>query len=158
MPEAGEKAPEFELKNQRGETIRLRDYKGKKVGLYFYPKDNTPGCTKQGCSIRNSSEALKKKGITVFGVSMDGVESHAVFAKKQGFDFPILSDEKGEVCRKYGVIKEKSMFGNTFLGIKRTTFLIDEKGLIKAVIRKPDVNDHANEIIAGFGKYTAKSE
>ncbi|HLC92621.1 MAG TPA: thioredoxin-dependent thiol peroxidase [archaeon] len=151
MIEKGQKAPSFALKDQSGKEHKLADYKGKKLALYFYPKDDTSGCTTQGCSIRDNFSALKENGIAVLGVSKDSVESHKKFVEKFKFNFPILSDEKGGVLEKYGVWKEKSMYGKTFLGIARTTFLINEKGTVVKVIAKPNVAEHAKEIIEGFG-------
>ncbi|MBI4209899.1 MAG: thioredoxin-dependent thiol peroxidase [Candidatus Diapherotrites archaeon] len=151
MIQEGQKAPEFRLDDQYGKEHSLREYKGRKVALYFYPKDDTPGCTAQGCSIRDSFAALKEKGIIVLGVSKDSVESHKKFSGKFGFNFPILSDPDGKVIEKYGVWKEKSMYGKTFMGIARTTFLIDENGIIVKVIGRPDTANHAGEIIRGFG-------
>lgn len=150
-PETGKKAPLFSLSDQNGKLHSLADYCGKKLALYFYPKDDTPGCTAQGCSVRDNFAALKEKGIVVLGVSKDSVDSHKKFAEKFKFNFPVLSDEKGETIEKYGVWKEKSMYGRTFLGIARTTFLIDEKGKIVKVIERPDTANHAREIIEGFG-------
>jgi len=150
MPVVGDKAPQFSLPDQNGKIHALSNYTGKKVAVYFYPKDDTSGCTSQGCNIRDNLGRLKKYGIVVLGISKDGVESHKKFAEKFKFNFPILSDEKGEVLGKYGVWKEKSMYGKTFLGTHRTTFLIDEKGIVVKVIAKPDVAGHAEEIIAGF--------
>ncbi|MAG18069.1 MAG: thioredoxin-dependent thiol peroxidase [Candidatus Diapherotrites archaeon] len=150
MLETGQKAPGFSLKSQGEKTIKLSDFKGKKVALYFYPKDDTPGCTKQGCNIRDNFSELRKKGIIVLGISKDSIQKHQKFSGKYGFNFPILSDENGKVIEKYGVFKEKSMFGKTFMGIKRTTFLIDENGKIKKIIKKPDVINHSEEIISGF--------
>ena len=150
MLEIGNKAPEFSLKNQEGKTFKLSDYKGKKLALYFYPKDDTPGCTTQACNIKDNYSELKKKGITVLGISKDSIESHKKFSQKFKFDFPILADEDKTVIAKYGVFKKKSMFGNTFMGIKRTTFLIDENGRIKDIITKPKNDEHAQEIIEKF--------
>ncbi|PIN85761.1 MAG: thioredoxin-dependent thiol peroxidase [Candidatus Diapherotrites archaeon CG11_big_fil_rev_8_21_14_0_20_37_9] len=150
MPKSGEKAPDFSLPNQKGNVVKLSELKGKKVCLYFYPKDDTPGCTKQACNIRDNWKALEKKGILVFGISKDSVKSHGKFAEKYSFSFPVLSDEKKEVIEKYGVFKEKSMYGKTFLGVQRTTFLINEKGIIIKIIKKPVVGNHAEEIVAGF--------
>ncbi len=150
MLQEGEKAPEFSLPDQGGKTHSLADYRGKKVALYFYPKDDTPGCTAQGCSIRDNFSGLKKKGIFVIGISKDSVESHKKFAEKFKFGFPILSDTEGKIIEAYGAWKEKSMYGKTFLGIARTTFLIDEVGTIKKIIAKPDTAGHAKEIIEGF--------
>lgn len=152
MLEVNDKAPSFSLKNQDGKTFKLSDYKGKKLALYFYPRDNTPGCTAQACNIRDNYSALKKNGITVLGISKDSVESHKKFSKKFEFDFPILADEETTVIEKYGIFKKKSMFGKSFMGIKRTTFLIDEKGRIKDIIISPQVGEHAKEIIERFEK------
>ncbi|MCH7902664.1 thioredoxin-dependent thiol peroxidase [archaeon] len=150
MLEVNDKAPSFSLKNQDGKTFKLSDYKGKKLALYFYPRDNNHGCTAQACNIRDNYSALKKNGITVLGISKDSVESHKKFSKKFEFDFPILADEETTVIEKYGVFKKKSMFGKSFMGIKRTTFLIDEKGRIKGIIISPQVGEHAKEIIERF--------
>lgn len=150
MLEIGNKAPSFSLKNQEGKTFKLSDYKGKRLALYFYPRDDTPGCTIQACNIRDNYSALKKKGITVLGISKDSMESHKKFSQKFEFDFPILADEEKTVIEKYGVFKEKSMFGKSFMGIKRTTFLINEKGRIKDIIRGPKVGEHSKEIIERF--------
>lgn len=150
MLEIGDNAPSFSLKNQDGKLFKLSDYKGKKLALYFYPKDNTPGCTIQACNIRDSYSALKKKGITVLGISKDNVESHKKFSQKFKFSFPILADEKTETITKYDVFKKKSMFGHSFMGVKRTTFLIDENGKIKDIIKSPQTGEHAKEIIEKF--------
>ncbi len=147
---AGMKAPDFTLADQQGKMHSLSDYLGKKVAVYFYPKDDTPGCTAQGCSIRDNFSALAEKDIIVLGISKDNVESHKKFADKFKFNFPILSDPDGKVIESYGAWKEKSMYGRTFLGIARTTFLIDEKGSLVKVIEKPDTAQHAQEIINGF--------
>ena len=146
----GMKAPDFSLPSQDGGKVKLSDFRGKKIALYFYPKDETSGCTTQACNIRDNWEALKKKGIHVFGVSKDSIESHKKFSEHHKFSFPILSDEKMETLQKYGVWKEKSMYGKTFLGIHRTTFLIDENGKIRKIISKPDVSNHSLEIFMGF--------
>ncbi len=150
MLSVGKKAPGFSLKDQNGKLRRLSDYKGKKLAIYFYPKDDTPGCTTQGCNIRDNFGKLGKYGIEVLGISKDNVESHKKFSGKYQFNFPILADEKGEVIEKYGVWKEKSMYGKTFMGICRTTFLIDENGKVVKIIAKPDVSNHAEEITEGF--------
>ncbi|MCR4369010.1 MAG: thioredoxin-dependent thiol peroxidase [archaeon] len=152
MPEVGKKAPGFALIDQNAKSHKLSDYLGKKVALYFYPKDDTPGCTTQGCNIRDNYSALNKSGIVVLGVSKDKQDSHKKFAQKYSLNFPILSDEKLEVLKKYGVWREKSMYGKTFLAVHRTTFLIDEKGVLKKIISKPNVSQHAEEIEQGFGE------
>lgn len=148
---AGKNAPGFSLPDQYGKAHALKDYTGRKVALYFYPKDDTPGCTTQGCSIRDNFSALREKGIVVLGVSKDSVESHKKFADKFKFGFPLLSDPEGRTIEAYGAWKKKSMYGKTFLGICRTTFLIDESGKVVKVLDKPDVARHAQEIIEGFG-------
>lgn len=147
----GDKAPAFSLPDQEGKMHKLGDYKGKKLAIYFYPKDDTPGCTTQGCNIRDNYTKLKEKGIAIIGISKDSAESHVNFAAKFKLNFPILSDEKMDALQKYGAWKEKSMYGKTFLGVARTTFLVDEKGKIVKIISKPNVSSHADEIIAGFG-------
>ncbi len=152
MIETGKNAPQFQLKDQEGKIHRLADYSGKKVALYFYPKDDTPGCTTQGCNIRDNFDRLKKYEIVVLGISKDSVESHKKFADKFNFNFPILSDESTKTIEAYGAWKEKSMYGKTFMGIARTTVLIDERGKIVKIIGKPDVANHADEIIAGFAE------
>ncbi|MEK6957471.1 MAG: thioredoxin-dependent thiol peroxidase [archaeon] len=150
MIQEGQKAPDFSLKDQNNETVKLSSLKGKKVALYFYPKDDTPGCTAQACNIRDNYAELKKNGILVYGISKDSIDSHKKFAQKYKFFFPILSDETGKVIEAYGAWKEKSMYGKTFMGIARTTFLIDEKGTIKKIISKPNVAEHTKEIIEGY--------
>ena len=131
MIEVGDRAPSFKLPAAGGGDISLSELKGKKVVLYFYPKDDTPGCTKEACSFQENAGPLKKKGAVVLGVSADSVASHDKFASKYTLQFPLLSDETKEVCKSYGVWKEKSMYGRTFMGIERTTFIIDEEGKIK---------------------------
>lgn len=147
----GTKAPGFSLPDQNGQLRSLSDYHGKKLAIYFYPKDDTPGCTTQGCNVRDNYQKLIEKGINVVGISKDNIESHKKFASKFKFNFPILSDESMEVLKAYGVWNEKNFFGKTALGIKRTTFLINEKGIIIKVIEKPNVSRHAQEIAEGFG-------
>ncbi len=149
--EIGKKAPGFSLAGQDGKMHSLADYSGKKVAVYFYPKDDTPGCTAQGCSIRDNFSSLAEKGIIVLGISKDSVESHKKFSDKFGFNFPILSDPEGKTIGAYGAWKEKSMYGKTFLGIARMSVLIDEKGKVVKVIEKASPAKHAQEIIEGFG-------
>jgi peroxiredoxin Q/BCP len=150
MLEVGSKAPDFEGETQDGSTIRLSDYKGQKVALYFYPKDNTPGCTKQACNLRDNSPILTEKGIQVIGVSGDSVKSHANFAGKYGLPFPLIADSDKSIMEAYGVWGEKKMYGRTFLGTKRTTYLIDEEGTVIKVIKKPKTSDHSAEVLEGF--------
>jgi thioredoxin-dependent peroxiredoxin len=148
MLKVGDKAPLFALSDGDGKTIALKDLGGKKIVLYFYPKDNTSGCTKEACSFQDNLSAAKKKGAIVLGVSADSADSHARFASKYGLSFPLLSDEKKEVLKTYGVWKEKSMYGRKYMGIERTTFVLDEKGNITHIFPKVKVDGHVNEVIA----------
>lgn len=144
----GDKAPDFKLPSGTGESVSLKDYKGKKVILYFYPKDDTPGCTKEACSFRDNISILQRKGAVVIGVSPDSVESHKKFAEKFHLPFTLVSDEAKDVIKKYGVWKQKSMYGRTYMGIERTTFVIDEKGIISRIFPKVKVDGHTEEILA----------
>jgi thioredoxin-dependent peroxiredoxin len=148
MLKIGKKAPDFVLPSADGKSYHLNDFAGKKVVLYFYPKDNTSGCTKEACSFESNRMALKKKGAIVVGVSADSVESHEKFAKKQGLTFPLLSDEKKKIIKTYGVWKEKSMYGKKYFGIERTTVVIDEKGFIRHIFRKVKVDGHTEDVLA----------
>ena len=147
MIKAGDKAPAFSLPAGDGTTLSLKDFKGKKIVLYFYPKDNTSGCTKEACSFQENLSALKKKGAVLLGVSADGVSSHAKFAAKYGLSFPLLSDEKKELLKAFGVWKEKSMYGKMYMGIERSTFVIDERGTIAHIFQKVKVEGHAKEVL-----------
>ena len=151
MPEAGQKAPEFTAASQDGDEISLTDYRGRKVVLYFYPKDDTPGCTKQACNLRDEYSTLLEKGIAVIGVSADDVDSHARFADKYELPFPLLADPEHEILEKYGVWRQRNLYGRLSMGIQRTTFLIDEDGTIRDVIKRPNVDDHASEVLERFG-------
>src|SRR5438046_4257293 len=122
MLAVGETAPDFALRSDDGRRMSLKDFRGKKVVLYFYPKDDTPGCTKEACSFRDNLARVRSKGAIVLGVSKDDLESHAKFREKYSLSFPLLSDPEGKVLGAYGVWKEKSMYGKTFMGIERTTF------------------------------------
>ncbi|MGI8542587.1 MAG: thioredoxin-dependent thiol peroxidase [Aridibacter sp.] len=150
MIEPGEKAPDFTGKDQNGEEIKLSDYKGKKVVLYFYPKDDTPGCTKQACSLRDGFAELKKNNIEVLGVSADDKESHQKFIEKYDLPFTLLADTEKEIINKYGVYGEKNMYGKKYMGIKRTAFLIDEKGKIKKIFKRVKTDEHADEVLKAF--------
>jgi peroxiredoxin Q/BCP len=150
MIEPGEKAPDFTGKDQNGEEIKLSDYKGKKVVLYFYPKDDTPGCTKQACSLRDGFAELKKNNIEVLGVSADDKESHQKFIEKYDLPFTLLADIDKTIINKYGVYGEKNMYGKKYMGIKRTTFLIDEKGKIKKIFKRVKTDEHADEVLKAF--------
>lgn len=150
MPEPGDPAPAFEGMSQTGDVIRLDDYKGKKIALYFYPKDHTPGCTKQACNLRDEYQLLQRGDIAVVGVSADPVESHEKFAEKHNLPFPLIADPEHNILNAYGVWGERNLYGRKFMGTKRTTFLIDEQGIIRQVIKRPKVGAHAAEIIEKF--------
>lgn len=145
------RAPAFTLQSDTGEKVSLKDFKGKTVILYFYPKDSTPGCTQEACDFRDSLAALKRKGAVVLGISKDSVESHRKFKEKQGLNFPLLSDPDGSVCEAYGVWKEKSLYGRKFMGIERTTFVIGPDGTIQQVYPKVKVKGHAAEVLEFLG-------
>ena len=147
MPEEGKKAPTFKLTDQNEKTISLNDYKGKNVILYFYPKDDTPGCTAEACSFRDDFPKFKKVDAVILGVSPDSVESHKKFAKKYNLNFSLLADEDKEVIKKYDVWKEKSMYGRKYMGVERTTYIIDPEGKIKKIFRKVKVDGHNKEVM-----------
>jgi peroxiredoxin Q/BCP len=148
MLKIGQKAPDFLLASSDGKTVKLKDFSGKKIVLYFYPKDDTSGCTKEACSFESNLTVIKKKGAAVIGVSVDSVDSHVKFAKKYGLNFPLLSDEKKETIKTYGVWKEKSMYGKKYFGIERTTIVIDEKGIVQQIFNKVKVDGHTDEVLA----------
>lgn len=148
----GDKAPAFKLKNQDGGTISLNDLKGKPVVLYFYPKDNTSGCTKEACNFRDEFPKFRKIKAEIIGVSADSVESHKKFADKYKLPFNLLSDEKEEVLEKYGVWQEKSMYGKKYMGIVRTTFVIGSDGKIKKIFPKVKVDNHNKEVMEALKK------
>ncbi|GAA3948845.1 thioredoxin-dependent thiol peroxidase [Chitinophaga oryziterrae] len=143
----GDKAPVFKGKDQSGKDVTLTSLKGRKVILYFYPKDMTPGCTAQACNLRDNYDALLKKGYAVVGVSVDGEKSHQKFAEKYDLPFPLLADDNKEIVTQYGVFGEKQMMGKTYNGVYRTTFLINENGIIDKIIKKPDTKNHTEEIL-----------
>lgn len=143
----GDKAPSFKLKNQDGKTISLSDLKGKPIVLYFYPKDDTSGCTKEACNFRDEFPKFGKMKAEIIGVSADSVESHKKFAQKYKLPFNLLSDEKKEVIEKYGVWQEKSMYGKKYMGIVRTTFIIDASGKIGKIFPKVKVDNHNKEVM-----------
>jgi len=148
----GAKAPDFSLLTGDGSTLSLGDLKGRKVVLYFYPKDNTSGCTREACAFNDSLKVLEKKGARVIGVSADSVASHRKFADKYNLAFPLLADEKKEMIKKYGVWKEKSMYGKKYMGIERTTFVIDERGVIAKIFPKVKVDGHVEEVLGALGE------
>ena len=143
----GDKAPEFSLLGDDGKQHSLKEFKGKKVVLYFYPKDDTSGCTKEACSFRDNLSAIKKKGAVVVGVSADGADSHRKFISKYDLNFTLLSDESRSVLESYRVWKQKNFMGRTYMGIERTTFIIDERGTISHVFRKVKVENHTQEVL-----------
>ena len=145
--EVGQTAPEFESKDQDGNPIKLADFRGKKVVLYFYPKDNTPGCTAQACNLRDNYESLQKAGYVVLGISSDAEKSHKKFIEKFELPFPLIADEDKSVHEKYGTWVEKNMYGRKYMGTARTTFIIDEKGVIEEIISKVKTKEHTNQII-----------
>jgi peroxiredoxin Q/BCP len=148
MLKIGHKAPDFTLASGNGKTLSLKDFSGKKIILYFYPKDNTSGCTKEACSFETNLKAIKKKGAVLVGISADSVDSHVKFAEKYGLNFPLLSDEKKDVIKSYGVWKEKSMYGRKYFGIERTTVMIDELGIVQHIFSKVKVDGHTEEVFA----------
>jgi peroxiredoxin Q/BCP len=143
----GMKAPAFKLPSDSGESVTLASLKGSKVVLYFYPKDDTPGCTQESCDFRDNFARLKKKGVQVFGISRDSVASHTKFKTKYALPFSLLADEKGRVCEAYGVWKEKNLYGLKYMGIERTTVVIDEAGKIKNVYPKVSVKGHVDQVM-----------
>ena len=143
----GLKAPDFEGIDQNGKEVKLSDFTGKKVVLYFYPKDNTPGCTAEACDLRDNYNLLLKKGFIVIGVSPDNEISHKGFAGKYSLPFPLIADTSKKILNDYGVWGEKKMFGRRYFGVIRTTFVIDEKGIIEKIITKVDTAGHAEQII-----------
>jgi peroxiredoxin Q/BCP len=142
----GMKAPSFEGTDQNGKTIRLSDFSGKKLVLYFYPKDNTPGCTAEACNLRDNHQIMLNKGFAVVGVSMDSEKSHKGFASKFSLPFPLIADTSGKIVNDYGVYGEKKMYGKSYMGIVRTTFIIDEKGIIEKIISKVETSNHSEQI------------
>jgi len=143
----GDKAPAFKGKNQDGKTVQLSDYKGKKLVLYFYPKDNTPGCTAQACNLKDNYAALRKAGFEIVGISSDDEKSHTKFITKFDLPFDLIADTDKIIHDAYGVWVEKSMYGRTYMGTARTTFIIDEKGKIEDIIQKVNTKDHTSQII-----------
>ena len=147
MLKPGNKAPDFKLKGDDNKTYTLKDFKGKNLILYFYPKDNTSGCTAEACDFRDNIKIFEKKNTVVIGVSKDSTESHLKFKSKYSLPFILLSDETLDMLNKYGVWKEKSMYGRKYMGIERTTYIIDEKGVIKEIFNKVKVNGHIKELL-----------
>lgn len=144
--ETGNKAPEITAKNQTGETVKLSDFLGKKIILYFYPKDNTPGCTAEACNFRDNYQSFVKDGYEVIGVSIDGEQSHQKFISKFELPFNLLADEDHKIVNDYGVWVEKNMYGKKYMGTARTTFILDEQGIIQHIIKKVDTKNASQQI------------
>lgn len=152
MLQAGDNAPDFNAKDQDGNDVRLSDLRGTRVVLYFYPKDDTPGCTKEACSFRDADDVYRSKGIRVLGVSTDSEKSHQKFISKFQLPFDLLADTDKQIVEAYGVWGEKSMYGKKYMGTFRKTFLIDADGKIVKVFDKVNVSEHADEVLAAFGE------
>ncbi len=150
MLKAGDKAPDFTLSDKNGDPVSLNDFKGRKVVLYFYPRDNTPGCTRQACAFSARYAEFERRGVAVVGVSRDSAASHLKFAEKYSLPFVILSDPELDAIKKYGVWREKKQYGKTSFGVVRTTFVIDENGLIERVMEKVKPDTNAEEILAAL--------
>lgn len=145
--EVGQNAPDFKANNEKEQLISLSDYAGKKLVLYFYPKDDTPGCTAEACSLRDNYNVLLKQGFEILGVSPDNEKKHQKFIDKYELPFSLLADIDQKICNDYGVWVEKSMYGRKYMGVARTTFIIDEKGIISEIIEKVDTKAHADQIL-----------
>ena len=143
----GEKAPDFKAKDQDGKQVSLKDFRGKKVVLYFYPEDDTPTCTIEACNLRDNYAMLRKKGLVILGVSPDDEKKHKKFEKKYNLPFTLLADPEKKIIDKYGVWGEKNLYGRKYMGLHRTTFLIDEKGIIQKIFKKPKSKIHSEEIL-----------
>jgi peroxiredoxin Q/BCP len=143
----GDKAPAFKGINEKGENVKLSDYKGKKLVLYFYPKDSTPGCTAEACDLRDNYSRFQSEGYEILGVSPDGVKSHVKFIEKYELPFSLLADEDHFIAEEFGAWGEKSMYGKKYMGILRSTFVIDEKGKIEKVIEKVDTKAHTKQLL-----------
>jgi thioredoxin-dependent peroxiredoxin len=142
----GKPAPKFELESDDGKKYSLADFKGQKVILYFYPADDTPGCTKEACSFRDNLSSLNKAGVQVLGVSTDDLKSHSKFRAKYSLNFPLLSDPDAKVSKAYGVYKQKNNYGRTYMGIERSTFIIDKDGKVKKAMRRVHVDGHVDDV------------
>ncbi|MBT6068595.1 thioredoxin-dependent thiol peroxidase [Candidatus Peregrinibacteria bacterium] len=151
MAEAGKEAPDFTLQDQDWETHSISDFRGQKVLLYFYPRDNTPGCTVQACNFRDNLDKLKKRGVHVVGVSGDSVESHKKFVAKHNLNFPLLADTEKDVAQMYKVWVEKNMYGRKHMGIQRDSFLINENGVVMKHYKKVKPNEHIEEVLRDAG-------
>jgi peroxiredoxin Q/BCP len=150
MVKEGDAAPDFESRDAEGNTVKLSELRGQKVALYFYPKDDTPGCTKEACSLRDGHSELTRRGIKVIGVSTDDEKSHRKFAEKYSLPFTLLADTDHKVADAYGVYGEKQFMGKKHMGVTRKTFLIDEQGRVRKVFDKVNVDEHADEVLKAF--------
>jgi peroxiredoxin Q/BCP len=150
MPLPGQKAPPFKLTDENGRAVKLADYRGKKIALYFYPRDLTPGCTKEACAFQADLSEYEKRNAVVLGVSTDDARSHARFREKYGLQFTLLSDPNHETAESYGVWAEKNMYGRKMWGIRRSTFIIDEQGRIARVFDKVSPAEHSREVLAAL--------
>ena len=153
----GDKAPDFSLPADGDKTVSLSDYKGKKLVLYFYPKDDTSGCTKEACAFEDNFKKLEELNAEVVGVSKDTVAKHDKFKAKYNLTFPLISDAESDLCERYGVWKEKSMYGRKYMGIERTTFIIDETGTIEKVWSKVKVTGHVEEVLETLDRISQKA-
>lgn len=153
----GDKAPEFKLPSDKNDSISLADFNGQNIILYFYPKDDTPGCTKQACAFSENLSQFNKLDYSVVGISKDSASKHEKFRDKYNLNFPLASDENSDVCERYGVWKEKSMYGKTYMGIERTTFLIDGNGIIQFIWNKVKVADHIDDVTAKINEINKKA-
>ena len=151
MLKEGDTAPDFAAHDANGDDVKLSDLRGQKVVLYFYPKDDTPGCTKEACSLRDSHDELSEKNIKVLGVSTDDAKSHQKFISKYDLPFTLLADTDKNIVNLYGVYGEKNMYGKKYMGVSRKTFLIDEQGTIRKIFDKVNVSEHAAEVLKAFG-------
>lgn len=156
MIEAGKKAPAFKLASSEGGEVSLKDLKGKTVVLYFYPKDDTPGCTREACEFRDSQAAIKKAGAVVLGVSGDSLETHDKFKTKYKLNFPLLSDAGNVVATKFGAYGKKTLYGRKFMGIIRSTFVIDGEGVVRKVFPKVKVDGHADQVLEAVKAMSGK--
>jgi peroxiredoxin Q/BCP len=150
MVEEGQEAPDFELTSDSGERVRLSQFRGKSVVLYFYPRDDTPGCTAQACGIRDSYDDFEQRGVVVLGVSPDQETAHVKFKQKYGLPFTLLADPEHEVAEQYGVWAEKKYMGRTYMGVERSTFLIDENGRIDKIMHRVKPDTHVEQVLAAL--------